>query len=87
MVFSEMSLSAAAPEDVPDTYFVGVGVSEHRQSVGHLDRGGQPCATPRAPVRKSRPRIRVFFVRLLDSDAFLEVCIFGKAPIEGPSWP
>ena len=33
VVFSEMSLSAAAPEDVPDTYFVGVGVSEHRQSV------------------------------------------------------
>ena len=40
VVFSEMSLSAFAPEDVPVTYFVGVEVSEHQQSIGCLGRGG-----------------------------------------------
>ena len=55
VLFSEMSLSASAPEDVPVTYFVGVEVSEDRQSVGCLGRGGQLYCAPGASVRKSMP--------------------------------
>ena len=34
VIFAEMSLSKAAPEDMPTGYFVGVRVSERRQAVG-----------------------------------------------------
>ena len=40
MAFSEMSLSAVAPEDVPATYFLRVRVSELRQSIGRLRQRG-----------------------------------------------
>ena len=70
MVFSEGSLSAAAPQDVPSTYFVRSYVSEHRQSVGRLSRGAF-LWHPWAPVRKWLTHA-VFLWELRDSDAFLE---------------
>ena len=48
MVFPEMRLSAAAPEDMPATYFVGVLVSERRRFLGRLGGGRQPSGTPAA---------------------------------------
>ena len=59
-MFSEMSLSAAAPEDVPATYFVDVQVSERRQSVGRYGRG-QPCGSG-PPVRKTHPPAKGLFL-------------------------
>ena len=60
MVFPEMRLSAAAPEDVPATYFVGVWVSERRRFLGRLGGGRQPSGTPAAESEK-RTRVTVFW--------------------------
>ena len=43
VVFSEMSLAPAAPEDMLATYFVGVRVSKSRQSVRGLVGGAVVC--------------------------------------------
>jgi len=54
--FSELSLPAAAPEDVPAKSFVGVRVSKRRRSVGRLGWGaafwhpGGTCPQKISPI-------------------------------------
>ena len=57
VVFFEMSLSEAIPEDVPATYVVSVRVAEPQQSVGCLGRGAVLHGTVGPPFKS--PPIRV----------------------------
>ena len=60
LVFSEMSVSAAAPEDVPAMYFVGARVAKRRQSVGCLGRGSAVWYRRGALSQKKTAHTRLF---------------------------
>ena len=64
VVFFEMSMSLAAPEDVQATYFVDVRVGRHGRGAALWQSGG---AYP-----KKAPSGRVSLVELRNSDALLE---------------
>ena len=70
-ICSEMTLSAAVPEDVPAIYFVEVWVSEHGQSVGCHDRRAALWHPGSACTKQTSPR-KCFLVELRHYDAFLE---------------
>ena len=74
VVFSEMRLSAAAPNDVPAMYFLDVRVSECRQA---LSRHGRRAAlgNPGGSFYQMMHRIEGFLVELRNPDAFVELCI------------
>ena len=84
LVFSEMSPSTAAPKDALATYFVGVRISERRQSVG-LGLG-QPRWQPKGACLKKAPLHK----GLWSSQGFLihfEILYCLKSSIEGSPWP
>ena len=81
-MFSEMSLSAAAPEDVPPSYCVVVQVAELRQSVGRWGFGAAVWHHGGVLSQKKTAHIIVFSVEPKTPDAF---CF--KRPVEGASWP
>ena len=79
VVFSEMGLSAAGPQDVPATYFVGGRVSQRRQSEERYGRGAALWHPGGACPKTTRPR-RIFLGWLTQSDLLLEFCMFQRVP-------
>ena len=74
VVFSEMSLSAAALDDVPATYFVAVRASERRQPLSRHGRGAA-LWHPWGSCHQMVPRKTVLLVELRTPDALVELCI------------
>ena len=80
MVVSEMRLSAAAPKDVPATYFVHTRVSERRQSEGCLGS----LLAPWGACPKKASLHNSLLVELRTSDALLNFS-FLDGPMGGAS--
>ena len=85
MVFSEMMLSAAAPEDVPATYCMGPGLraSEVRRPSGP----GSLLVAPGGACPKKAPPPYGSFGGSKEFGCTSRILYVVTSPIEGASWP